>query len=410
MTHTKRKNPVRRPWFAWTAAVLGVVLWPPSRLFQTKVFAPLTLAYALALTWVSYFAYNQWAVSEIDAAFRTVRLSQFDGASTPEQAAERAIELKWADPKLKGWLVEVLKPSAPASEQACELFRVSGDGGPRTEERLSVLHAAVVPKPPAVAQAGFWQPYPSPDAGKWCKDQESLKSDFWKRATDANSGTKEEKRKFVRRYLEAFGNEMNAPVRVARKPNAWPQWVTIAVTWVILIALGRRWLLVHKLNHSAYRAWAARLDKGEVKLSDLRPADSEIALLFQQSGASAATELDEVRETADKTFYGLLASLTSAIPALGFIGTVMGMGDSLGKADGLFSSQEKQRVIGDITQGLGVAFDATFISLICAAVALVLQAVLRGSEQRMFHAWAALAAEVRDKVVTLLPVASRVGR
>jgi biopolymer transport protein ExbB/TolQ len=410
MTHTKRKNPVRWPWFAWTAAVLGVVLWAPSRLFQTKVFTPLTLVYALFLTWVSYFAYNQWAVSEIDTAFRTVRLSQFDGVSTPEQAADRAIELKWADPKLKSWLIEVLKPSACGSEQACELFRVSGEGGPRTEERLSVLRGEVVPKPPGVVQSGFWQPYPSPDAGKWYKDQESLRSDFWKRATDANASNKEEKRKFVRRFLEAFGNEMNASVRVARKPNSWPQWVTIAVTWVILVALGRRWLIVHKLNHSAYRAWAALLDKGEVKPTDIRPADSEISLLFQRSGASAATELDEVRETADKTFYGLLASLTSAIPALGFIGTVMGMGESLGKADGLFSSQEKQRVIGDITQGLGVAFDATFISLVCAAVVLVIQAVLRGSEQRMFHAWAALAVEARGKTVDLLPVASRVGR
>ena len=66
-----------------------------------------------------------------------------------------------------------------------------------------------------------------------------------------------------------------------------------------------------------------------------------------------------------------------AIPSIGFIGTVRGIGGALGKAN--------QAVAGDIsgvTQSLGVAFNSTFVALLISIVLMFVLHQLQLAQER----------------------------
>jgi biopolymer transport protein ExbB/TolQ len=86
----------------------------------------------------------------------------------------------------------------------------------------------------------------------------------------------------------------------------------------------------------------------------------------------------------EATTYRTIEFLISLLPSLGFVGTVIGMGDALLAADGLFSSRDKQQTITHITQQLGYAFDTTLIALIAALLAGVLVVICRIQENRVY--------------------------
>ena len=75
----------------------------------------------------------------------------------------------------------------------------------------------------------------------------------------------------------------------------------------------------------------------------------------------------------------LLRYIAWAIPAIGFIGTVRGIGDAL--------SQAHRAVTGDIsgvTEGLGVAFNSTLIALLLSIFLMfVMQQLQRVQERRV---------------------------
>jgi biopolymer transport protein ExbB/TolQ len=67
-----------------------------------------------------------------------------------------------------------------------------------------------------------------------------------------------------------------------------------------------------------------------------------------------------------------------AIPAIGFIGTVRGIGDAL--------SQAHKAVTGDIsgvTEGLGVAFNSTLVALLLSLVLMFLLHQLQLAQERL---------------------------
>jgi biopolymer transport protein ExbB/TolQ len=73
----------------------------------------------------------------------------------------------------------------------------------------------------------------------------------------------------------------------------------------------------------------------------------------------------------------LLRYIAWAIPAIGFIGTVRGIGDAL--------SQAHKAVTGDIsgvTEGLGVAFNSTLIALILSILLMFLMQQLQRVQER----------------------------
>jgi biopolymer transport protein ExbB/TolQ len=73
----------------------------------------------------------------------------------------------------------------------------------------------------------------------------------------------------------------------------------------------------------------------------------------------------------------MLRYIAWAIPAIGFIGTVRGIGDAL--------SQAHKAVTGDIsgvTEGLGVAFNSTLIALLLSILLMFLMQQLQQAQER----------------------------
>lgn len=67
-----------------------------------------------------------------------------------------------------------------------------------------------------------------------------------------------------------------------------------------------------------------------------------------------------------------------AIPSVGFIGTVRGIGDALGQADRAIEGD-----ISGVTQSLGVAFNSTLIALLISVVLMFLMHQLQLTQERL---------------------------
>jgi biopolymer transport protein ExbB/TolQ len=67
-----------------------------------------------------------------------------------------------------------------------------------------------------------------------------------------------------------------------------------------------------------------------------------------------------------------------AIPSIGFIGTVRGIGDALGKAH-----QAVEGELAGVTQSLGVAFNSTFIALLISIVLMFVLHQLQLQQERL---------------------------
>ncbi len=75
-------------------------------------------------------------------------------------------------------------------------------------------------------------------------------------------------------------------------------------------------------------------------------------------------------ESAHETSFGLLNGFLWAIPVLGFIGTVLGLGQSIASFSSLLDSQsDMSGIVASLTQvtaGLSTAFDTTLLALVIA--------------------------------------------
>ena len=67
-----------------------------------------------------------------------------------------------------------------------------------------------------------------------------------------------------------------------------------------------------------------------------------------------------------------------AIPSIGFIGTVRGIGEALGQAHKAVEGN-----IAGVTQSLGVAFNSTFIALLISIVLMFLLHQLQLQQERL---------------------------
>lgn len=103
--------------------------------------------------------------------------------------------------------------------------------------------------------------------------------------------------------------------------------------------------------------------------------------------AWAGTESERDAGSSDST-YAIARVLIWAIPILGFIGTVVGLGsavsgfsDFLAGAAGLDAIKD---AIGDVTQGLGMAFDTTLLALILSVILMFPLSVVQRREENLF--------------------------
>ena len=101
--------------------------------------------------------------------------------------------------------------------------------------------------------------------------------------------------------------------------------------------------------------------------------------------ANAESERDS---SASDSSYAIARVLIWAIPILGFIGTVMGLGGAvsgfsefLAGAAGLEAIKD---AIGDVTSGLGMAFDTTLLALILSVILMFPLSVVQRREENLF--------------------------
>ncbi len=85
--------------------------------------------------------------------------------------------------------------------------------------------------------------------------------------------------------------------------------------------------------------------------------------------------------------YSLLKGLIWCIPVLGFIGTVLGLGQAIGEFSGVLAdAQDLSQIkpaLQRVTTGLSTAFDTTMLALTAALVMQMLLTVVRKSEEEM---------------------------
>jgi len=106
---------------------------------------------------------------------------------------------------------------------------------------------------------------------------------------------------------------------------------------------------------------------------------------------------DVLREESDADFsdlqedYTLVRVFLWTIPILGFIGTVIGVSNAVGGFSSFLSSaQEMDQIkiaLGEVTAGLAVAFDTTFVALVLSVLVMLVMSYVERHEQGQLRAF-----------------------
>jgi len=97
--------------------------------------------------------------------------------------------------------------------------------------------------------------------------------------------------------------------------------------------------------------------------------------------------------------YSLLRIIHWAMPMLGFLGTVLGISQTLGQLDTKLLATQQENAMNQLTAGLYVAFDTTAIALVLTVVSMFLQFAISRLEQGILSD---IAAESSDCLIQFL--------
>jgi biopolymer transport protein ExbB/TolQ len=100
----------------------------------------------------------------------------------------------------------------------------------------------------------------------------------------------------------------------------------------------------------------------------IQDVSSSTRIIFETEAERLESELSMIRY------------ISWAIPSIGFIGTVRGIGEALAQAD-----RAVQGDIAGVTQSLGVAFNSTFIALLISIFLMFLVYQLQLLQERMVY-------------------------
>ena len=99
-------------------------------------------------------------------------------------------------------------------------------------------------------------------------------------------------------------------------------------------------------------------------------------------------EAEEDENRLDNSFF-LIHSFVWAIPVLGFIGTAIGLSLAIGNFAGVLNKigeiEELQASLGEVTSGLGTAFETTLIGLFFALLLQLLASIEEDDERRFLN-------------------------
>lgn len=136
-----------------------------------------------------------------------------------------------------------------------------------------------------------------------------------------------------------------------------------------------------RAGNSADGFLVARLDRA-LRQFEVRP---RIAAVLEFLSAESAA--DEGRVDAS---YALVRVFVWAVPTLGFIGTVLGLGAAVGgfseSLDAAASLEGLKSSIGSVTGGLGVAFDTTLLALVLSIVIMFPASIVQRMEEGLVGA------------------------
>lgn len=104
------------------------------------------------------------------------------------------------------------------------------------------------------------------------------------------------------------------------------------------------------------------------------------------------TQTESAREES-QTHYGIVEYLSPGVSSLGFLGTVLGISEAIGK----FDQAGTQEGLSRITKSLYVAFDTTFFALLLGIVLSYYYNRVQDDEQRLF---ASMKAYIVDNLVS----------
>jgi hypothetical protein len=111
-------------------------------------------------------------------------------------------------------------------------------------------------------------------------------------------------------------------------------------------------------------------------------------LLNRQVQRRSTARLDEdLQEFADRdadaqhSSYAMVRINCWAMPMLGFLGTVIGISDTLGQMDAQALASGSQEAMNGLTSGLYVAFDTTAVGLVLTMIAMFMQFLVQRGEQ-----------------------------
>ncbi len=165
-----------------------------------------------------------------------------------------------------------------------------------------------------------------------------------------------------------------------------------------------------KLNDASRETAEMMLILSEQDPSLLARRTNKLLTLWIDSGSTTQVErtLDHDTEAYDLAYqasYALPKILIWAIPVLGFIGTVLGIGEAIGSFESFITaSVEDFNVLRDglsqVTEGLGTAFDTTFLALTISLVVMLPLTLLERLEQRLLTK---IDLDLRNKILEALP-------
>lgn len=321
---------------------------------------------AYVLTVVVYLVANAWMGASISRAFREHRPSLTADSPSAAAAADRLIRAKVANDAARAWLETHWDVRAPSSDQIERLFNsVTASEDNSQFNRVQRLERLATGSRSTVWPLG----YASADltaGAKAYRELSQIESNWLKGLEKDEEG--EVKREVLLWAINDLFSAVEGPVRSLLRWNGWVQWLTVLLAIVTALIAFQRAVLLKRMRAKWLGGAAILASRGEDPELEALTA---LMIANQQAGASPAEqtmifqeEFGRLAASVEERVYGGFGFLLGCLPSLGFVGTILGMGEALLLANGLLSASDREQTISDMTKELGFAFDTTLVALL----------------------------------------------
>lgn len=179
---------------------------------------------------------------------------------------------------------------------------------------------------------------------------------------------------FLRKLTENLNDEVRSQTRWIKLFNGFFQLLIYSAFFIVIGRLVYR-LLMAKRNILQFNR-EFLLGATDLKL----PNDA--TKLKALATKARPTMTNFYRRTVETQYYEPTRTIMGMLPSFGFLGTVYGMGAALVHSSGLQNDQLRSEAIASMSSKLGLAFDTTFVALVCLILAEALLLIVRAREER----------------------------